>query len=224
VRRNTHVKLDMKFLQICQLSNVQLRLSSPGKNDLETSYYVMCKYMVNKFVEWSKRKYTEKQKIVGFILGGLVFLVVIPSILVLASPFIDANLNLPKLISKPFNFIIALFFITFGFLLIVWSGFALFRIGRGTPVPVISTQKLVTTGPYALCRNPMLLGSTIYYLGISLWLGSLSAVIITALFLLCSIAYIKLVEEKELEVRFGREYEEYKKKVPFLIPRLRKVK
>jgi len=31
--------------------------------------------------------------------------------------------------------------------------------------------------------------------------------------------YIKLIEEKELEGRFGSEYAEYKKRTPFLIPR-----
>lgn len=178
--------------------------------------------MIGKIIEWSKRKYTKKQKIAGLVMAGLVFLVVIPFILASTSPFIDTKLNLPKLIPDPFNLITASFFIVFGLLFSVWSGFAQFRIGRGTPVPVIPTQKLVTTGPYALCRNPMLLGSVVYYSGISLWLNSLSAVIITASFLLCSIAYIKLIEEKELEARFGKEYEEYKRKVPFLIPRLRR--
>jgi len=33
--------------------------------------------------------------------------------------------------------------------------------------------------------------------------------------------YIKLVEEKELEQRFGVEYLEYKRRTPFLIPRFR---
>ncbi len=172
--------------------------------------------MVNKFVEWSKRKYTEKQKIVGFILGGFVFLVVIPSILASVS-FIDAKLNL-KLISEPFNFVIASFFTAFGLSFIAWSGFFQFKIGKGTPIPAMPTQKLVTTGPYALCRNPMLLGSTSYYIGISLLVNSLSALVLTSLFVLLSIAYIKLVEEKELEARFGKEYEEYKRKTPFLIP------
>jgi protein-S-isoprenylcysteine O-methyltransferase Ste14 len=32
--------------------------------------------------------------------------------------------------------------------------------------------------------------------------------------------YIKLIEEKELEDRFGSEYLEYKRRTPFLIPRL----
>jgi len=34
--------------------------------------------------------------------------------------------------------------------------------------------------------------------------------------------YIKLIEEKELEERFGSEYLEYKKRTPFLIPFLQK--
>jgi protein-S-isoprenylcysteine O-methyltransferase Ste14 len=32
------------------------------------------------------------------------------------------------------------------------------------------------------------------------------------------IAYIKLVEEKELEFRFGKEYVDYKNDTPFIIP------
>jgi protein-S-isoprenylcysteine O-methyltransferase Ste14 len=32
------------------------------------------------------------------------------------------------------------------------------------------------------------------------------------------IAYIKLIEEKELELRFGKEYLDYKKDTPFIIP------
>ena len=70
----------------------------------------------------------------------------------------------------------------------------------------------------------MLLGAMMYYLGISLWINSLSAIFLTALFLLFSTAYIKLVEEKELEARFGEEYKEYKRKTPFLIPKIRKIK
>ena len=169
-------------------------------------------------------EYSKKQKVVGLIFGGLIFLVGVPSILAVISTSSDKKLNLPHLIPEPFNLVVAIIFITLGLLLVAWSGFVQLRIGKGTPVPVVPTQRLVTTGPYALCRNPMLLGTVIYYLGIGFWINSLSAVILTALFLLCSALYIKLGEEKELEARFGKEYEEYKRKVPFLIPRLRKVK
>ena len=180
--------------------------------------------MINKFVEWSKKKYTEKQEIIGFIVAGFVFIVVIPFIIVLCSLFIDAELTLPKLLPDVFNLIIASFFIILGLLLIGWTGLVQFNIGKGTPIPAMPTQRLITTSVYSLCRNPMLLGAVMYYLGISLWINSLSAVFLTALFLLFSTAYIKLVEEKELETRFGEEYKEYKRKTPFLIPKIRKIK
>ena len=32
------------------------------------------------------------------------------------------------------------------------------------------------------------------------------------------ISYLKIIEEKELQMRFGDEYIEYKKKTPFMIP------
>jgi protein-S-isoprenylcysteine O-methyltransferase Ste14 len=35
------------------------------------------------------------------------------------------------------------------------------------------------------------------------------------------LSYIKFVEEKELEQRYGDEYTEYKKRTPFIIPRLK---
>ena len=168
--------------------------------------------------------YSKKQKAVGLVFGGLIFLVGIPFILAVISSFSDKKLNLTRLIPDPFNFVVAIIFIALGLLLVAWSGFVQLRIGKGTPVPVIPTQRLVTTGPYALCRNPMLLGTVIYYLGVSFWINSLSAVILTALFLLCSAVYTKLVEEKRLEAKFGKEYEKYKEKTPFLIPRFRKVK
>jgi protein-S-isoprenylcysteine O-methyltransferase Ste14 len=33
--------------------------------------------------------------------------------------------------------------------------------------------------------------------------------------------YIKLIEEKELEARFGLDYLAYKRNTPFILPRLR---
>lgn len=37
------------------------------------------------------------------------------------------------------------------------------------------------------------------------------------------IFYLKFFEERELELRFGHPYLEYKKRVPFLIPKIRNV-
>lgn len=93
-------------------------------------------------------------------------------------------------------------------------------IGKGTPIPLMATQKLVITGPYTYCRNPMTLGTAFFYLGVAIWIGSLSAFGLGLIYPVGILIYIKLIEEKELEERFGSEYLEYKRKTPFLIPRL----
>lgn len=66
----------------------------------------------------------------------------------------------------------------------------------------------------------MTLGTMIVYLGVALWIGSLSALGLALIYPIGISIYIKLIEEKELEERFGVEYLEYKKRTPFLIPRL----
>lgn len=96
---------------------------------------------------------------------------------------IDAELDMLKLIPKPLNFVAVAFFIVFGLSFIAWAGFAQFKIGKGTPIPAIPTQRLITIGPYALCRNPLLLGAVIYYSGINLWINPISSLMLTTLFL-----------------------------------------
>jgi len=158
--------------------------------------------MIEKFVEWSKRNYTIRQKILRFVPAGIFFLIGIPSASVYVSLF-DSKLGLQKFISEPQNYVLSLPLIFLGLALSFWSVFVQLRVGKGTPVPLAPTQRLITTGPYSLCRNPMALGVMIYYFGISLWLGSLTALALSVLVLILAIAYIKMVEEKELEARFG---------------------
>jgi protein-S-isoprenylcysteine O-methyltransferase Ste14 len=67
----------------------------------------------------------------------------------------------------------------------------------------------------------MTLGTTAFYLGIAIWTGSLSALCLSLIYPVVILIYIKLIEEKELEERFGPEYTEYKQRTPFLIPRFR---
>ena len=91
-------------------------------------------------------------------------------------------------------------------------------MGRGTPAPIAPTQKLIVDGPYRKRRNPMLLGATIYCLGVGTILESITiGLIMSFLVLTLGTCYGKFIEEKELRIRFGQEYEEYKEKTPFLI-------
>jgi protein-S-isoprenylcysteine O-methyltransferase Ste14 len=96
-----------------------------------------------------------------------------------------------------------------------------FSFGKGTPIPLMATRKLVVKRPYTYCRNPMTLGTTAFYLGIAIWTGSLSGLCLSLIYPVVILIYIKLIEEKELEQRFGLEYLEYKRRTPFLIPHFR---
>ncbi len=68
----------------------------------------------------------------------------------------------------------------------------------------------------------MNLGALLYFLGIGVWVGSPSALGLTLVFTVLLVAYLKGIEEPELAARFGEEYLKYKRRTPFLFPRLRK--
>jgi len=69
----------------------------------------------------------------------------------------------------------------------------------------------------------MLLGMFIFLFGLGVLLGSLSLIFIfTPLFIVINVLYIKAIEEKEMEKKFGRAYLEYKKRVPMFIPWFKK--
>ena len=114
--------------------------------------------------------------------------------------------------------------IVLGCVIMEWPVIAFLRT-RGTPVPLNPPPKLITTGLYAYIRNPMLTGLFLLMLGLGVLFGSLSlSFIFTPLFIALNILYLKAIEEKEMEKKFGEEYLEYKKRVPMFIPRLRKQK
>ena len=81
-------------------------------------------------------------------------------------------------------------------------------------------DKLITTGPYAYVRNPMLLGVFLVLGGEALLFTSYPLAIYLIIFIIISALYFPLSEEKGLEKRFGQEYITYKSNVPRFIPRL----
>jgi protein-S-isoprenylcysteine O-methyltransferase Ste14 len=111
--------------------------------------------MKDRFVEWSKKKYTEKQRLIALIPEGILFVVIIPLILLVVPSYIDRWLNIPRLILVPFNIIAAILLMLFGLLFPIWPIQVQFKVGKGTPAPMMHTQELVITGPYCYCRNPM---------------------------------------------------------------------
>ena len=176
---------------------------------------------MDRYKKWSEREYSKAQRLIAVIFGGFFFWLIIPFFIVVGSAFMDPWLSLPRFFHRSVNTIIALVFMVAGWLFANWTVKVQFSLGKGTPIPIMATQKLVVKRPYTYCRNPMTLGTTAFYLGIAIWTGSLSALGLALVYPVGILIYIKLIEEKELEQRFGLEYLEYKRRTPFLIPRFR---
>jgi protein-S-isoprenylcysteine O-methyltransferase Ste14 len=175
---------------------------------------------MDRFKKWSKRRYSDRQLLTAIVLGGIFFWIVTPAVIVVGSFTIDQWLHLPRFVLTPVNLILGILLVTLGWLIANWTVKIQYALGKGTPIPFIATRKLVIQGPYRYCRNPMTLGTIMVYLGVAIWLGSLSGLALALIYPVGILIYIKLIEEKELEGRFGSEYVEYKKKTPFLVRRL----
>ena len=81
------------------------------------------------------------------------------------------------------------------------------------------TERIVTTGVYSVVRHPQYLGGLLAHVGISLLLSGFYSLISTPLIVLI-VCLISRKEEKELIREFGEEYEDYRRRVPMLIPGL----
>jgi len=133
----------------------------------------------------------------------------------------DRWLHFPSIIVIPLTLIIGLILLIPGAIIWIWTAILFFR-ARGTPVPVNPPKELVTKGIYSFSRNPMMTGIYLVFFGIGLIAGSLSlTVIFTPLFIILMTVYVMSVEEKELEIQFGQQYLDYKKKVGMYLPKVK---
>ena len=176
--------------------------------------------MKQKLLNQAKREYSAKQRFLALLIMAPIFLLILPLILVWLGVRIDAFFGWVPILSKPLNGILGLLLMVLGWGLAIWSIYSQFTIGRGTPVPIMATQKLIVQPPFTYCRNPMALGAISMYLGTALLFRSLGALMLVLLGAVVLFTYIKLIEEKEMVLRFGQEYLEYRQRTPFLIPRI----
>jgi methanethiol S-methyltransferase len=101
--------------------------------------------------------------------------------------------------------------IFFGFYL-MYKGWMLIHEAKG--------EKLVTEGVYSRIRHPQYSGLFLITIGFLIQWPSLTTVIMWPILIF---AYYRLAmrEERNVEDQFGREYQEYKNRVPGFIPRFR---
>jgi len=162
-----------------------------------------------------------KTKIIATPLG-LIFWFSLGVLLVFASLWLDKFLPVQLLIPTLANISLSVLLLVVGSTLCLWTIYSFIK-ARGSPVPLNPPQRLVTTGLYSRVRNPMVAGWIIMMFGVGVLLNSISLILIfTPLFLLLNILYLKTIEEKEMEKKFGQEYLKYKESVPMFIPRFRR--
>ena len=134
--------------------------------------------------------------------------------LVFASIMTDAWFGSGKIIQPPWNIWLSRPFMLSGLFLMGWSASRFFK-ARGTPVPFNPPKRLVTTGPYAWSRNPMMSGLFFVLFGIGIRLVSFSLIFFyLPLFIMLINIMVKMVEEPGLEERFKDEYRYYKENTP----------
>jgi protein-S-isoprenylcysteine O-methyltransferase Ste14 len=153
---------------------------------------------------------------------GLIFWFSLGVLLVFASLWLDKFLPVQLLIPTLANISLSGLLLLIGATLCLWTIYSFVR-AKGSPVPLNPPQRLVTTGLYSWVRNPMVTGWIMMMFGVGVLLNSISLIFIfTPLFLLLNILYLKAIEEKEMEKKFGQEYLKYKESVPMFIPRFRR--
>ena len=161
-------------------------------------------------------------------LGGWVGLMTLPFATYLIMFFTNLPVSIIDILAAffvPFPILILeRVFIIIGFLLIVYSA-AHLKIKRN--------EGVVTSGPYRLVRHPQYLGMIFSTLGLTSWsiwilkntfgVGFLNPSQTIGVWLIELFAYIllALVEELFLSKKYGKIFDGYKHKVPFLIPFLK---
>ena len=81
------------------------------------------------------------------------------------------------------------------------------------------TEKIVTSGAYSVVRHPQYLGGLLAHVGVTFLLSAWYSLIATLLMVVL-VFLLSRKEEEELIREFDKEYKDYQKKVPMLIPRI----
>ena len=147
-------------------------------------------------------------ELLGYALGGLMFVLLIPTLMWWAS-------GMPDLLAAPMaRMVIAIVLVVLGLSLSIWSIVYMRRKGDGNPMDAFGhevaprTKHLMTEGPYRLSRNPMLTGSFVYFASVCVWLWAWPTLVVFVAFVVIMLLQVRS-EEHRLRKDFGEEYEAY---------------
>jgi protein-S-isoprenylcysteine O-methyltransferase Ste14 len=119
----------------------------------------------------------------------------------------------------PFQKIIAVIIFIAISLIGLKSSYTMSKIGKGTPLPLDATRKLVVAGMYSYVRNPMAISGIGQGIAVALFLGSPLVFIYALMGAFIWQFIFRPLEEADLRAKFGADYEDYCKNVRCWIPR-----
>jgi protein-S-isoprenylcysteine O-methyltransferase Ste14 len=183
-----------------------------------TTWKSSMKKLMELLLSFTHKTYSPGYKLLSLIPGTVVFLIISPLFLFFFSRYLSRFITIAW--PRTLEIGIAVVALSAAVVLMTWGFVALWFDGRGTPAPITPTKKLVTTGPYKYCRNPIELGTELYFLFLGTWFDTLTTGLLCMFMgMLLGYSYIKIVEERELKLRFGKSYEDYLASTPLSLPR-----
>jgi len=151
---------------------------------------------------------------------GAIFFGLLVFVFIILALYLDHLFGFDNMLLGLLNIIFSLPLFLIALLLMGWSIQNFLKV-KGTPVPFNPPPQLVTSGPYAYTRNPMLTGVFALLFAFGVLFGSVSLFFIfTPIFILLNFWELKAIEEPELVKRLGKEYVEYRKRTPMFFPNL----
>ena len=165
-----------------------------------------------------------KRMILGYMVGGLLVMVLVPSIIYTITSLLDSFYKIEIIQNTAIRWTVSLLLLGAGLTYGIWSIIIQNIVGKGGPLEIgniaISpkTKNLVVSGPYKYTRNPMLFGTLLMYLALALFINSITALILVSVIFTFMLAVVVKMEEKRLVNDFGNQYEEYQKQVSMFIP------
>ncbi|SRR6266496_2596342 len=146
------------------------------------------------------------------LLRHLLAIAILPFTVVVLVPFWIAErfgvaLTLGRSVGSVLLQVVGFALLSLGLLLFVASLRRFATDGKGTLAPWDPPNKFVVRGPYQFVRNPMISGVILLLFGEALVLLSRSHGIWAVCFLLLNLIYIPIIEEPQLERRFGNSYQ-----------------
>ena len=142
-----------------------------------------------------------------------VSLVAIPWLLTKA----EQPLGFPKFHTPFQTWLPWVFFLLIG-IINLYTGYTMSNWGKGTPLPLETARVLVVRGPYRYVRNPMAITGLSLGLMVGWWLGSWLTLATVFIGGVVWHVFVRPIEEKDLEERFGEEYLQYKTHIRNWIP------